>query len=194
MKSDFHKTCSFNPKYLLIDRIINFKYNSVIPSFINHEKDENEKKIFDFISDKKKFEIKSNNDQNEIYDFLISKYNAMETIKLDDECFLEIETKKNIDENVPPTSKLEKNKKGSISQKKRTNKKNHSRKKSKKKNTNKNIVLNVNGKIDKSRMKNIDFIDDVNFDVKKEIKQKEINNFYSDKSLFNTIINEIKGK
>ena len=193
MKSDFHKTCSFNPKYLLVERIINFKYNSIIPSFINNEKDENEKQFFDFISNKKKFEIKSYYGQNEVYDFLISKYNAMETIKLDDEFFHEIETKKNID-NIPPTSKLEKNKKGSISHKKRTNKKNHSKKRSKKKSINKNIILNANGKIDKSRMKNIDLIDVVNLDINKEIKQKEINNFCSDKSLFNTIINEIKGK
>ena len=104
MKSFFHKKSSFYPKHLFIDHVIDFKYHSDIPSFIQRKKDENEQKLLDFISDKEKFKIKPYYNQEETIDFLSSKLKAMEKMNLDDYCVIgKTETRKiDIDKNVFP--------------------------------------------------------------------------------------------
>ena len=82
-----------------------------------YEIDENEKKLIDFISKKEKFKIKSYYEhEKDIFDFLSSKYQAMEKINLDDEYFLEgeIKTKTNKEnKNLISKSKNKKNKRKS---------------------------------------------------------------------------------
>ena len=190
MKSAFHKKSSFN--HLLIVHIIDFKFHSDYYLFRKHKKDENEQKLLHFISDKEKFKIKPYYDLNEVYDFLSTKYKAMETIDLDDECCSEgkIETRKiNINKNIFPKSKHSKNIKSSVSPKNKINQNN-----SKNKSNNKNIIINKNGKIEKSSMKSIDLIDENNFEISKEINESELDQLFSDKALLTSIINEMKGE
>ena len=198
MKPNSHKTSLFNPKNLLIDHTINFKFNSDISPFIKHEKDENEQKLLKFISDKEKFKIKLYNEYyKETVIFLGSKLKAMEEMNLDDECCFKgkIETRKiNIDKDVFPKPKHSKNNKGSISPKKRINLKNNSKKKYASKN-NKNLIQKDNCKIEKNiNTKNINFIDDSNLDFNKEIKPEEMEIFFSDKIVLNSILDEMKSK
>ena len=112
MDSVLHEKSSFNPKRLLIDHnIIDFKCRSYKHLLNRHEIDETEKKLLDFISNKKKFKIKSDYEhEKEDFDFLSSKLETMEKMSLDDECLVEgeIETKKiNKNKNKPPNSKHE---------------------------------------------------------------------------------------
>ena len=233
---------SFNPKHLLIDHnIIDFKFYSDSHLRCNYKLDENEKKLLDFISDKEKFKIKSFS-ENQIFDFLSSKFKAMEKMNLDDECFEgEIEIRKiNIDKKVFPKLKHSKIKRGSYSPKKRSKFKNTflpkkqenekdyntpkreikyqitlspkkseltkicnspkkklnilSPKKSENKINNKNIIINANGKVSRSNLESIDLIDFINFDVYKEVKEKESNKFFSNKFILSSIINEMEDK
>ena len=196
MKSGFRKKSSFHPNHLSVNHVINFKYHSDTHLPSKHKKDENEQKLFDFISDKEKFKIKPYFNQKEFVDFLSSKFKAMEKMNLDDEChFGKIEIKKiNIDKNIFPKLKQSKNKNKNFSpQKKRTNK-NFSKEKPKNKSNNKNITINENGKIEKSSMKSIDLIDEVNFYTNKDKKGRELNQLFSNTSLLASIINEMKGK
>ena len=184
MKSVFHKKTFLKQNDLLIDHIINFNYNSDISPLVKNKKDENEQKLLDFISDKKKFKIKPYFNQKEIIDFLSSKLKGMEKMNLNDECTVgKIETRKiNIDKKFFPKSKYLKNNKDSISPEKKINKKNNSRRKSKNKN-------NKNAKIDNNGEKNY-FVDDTNL----YINQIKNESFFSGKTLLNSIINEIKEK
>ena len=98
---------SFKPDQLLIDHnITDFKFYSKNKLRSKYNKDENEKKLLDFISDKEKFKIISF-DQHQIFDFLSSKFKAMEKMDLNDECFEgEIEIRKvNIDKDIFPKLK-----------------------------------------------------------------------------------------
>ena len=180
-----HKRFSFNPDDLLIDHTIDVKFNSDIHLSNKHLKDENEQKLLYFISDKEKFNIKPYYSHVETVDFLSSKLRAMENMDLDDECSEgKIETKKiNIDKSVFPKSKHSENKKCSSPKKK------HSKEKSNNKKNNKNIVVNADGKVEQSK---IDLLDDSNLDFNKEIKKKELNYFFSSKTLLISIINEMK--
>ena len=182
MESDSHEKSSFDPKHLLSD------HNK-------YKKDENEKKLFDFISNTKKFKIKSYEEHNkEVSDFLSSKQEAMEKINLDDECFEnESQNKKiEIDKNVFRKSKHSKSKKDRNYSKK-TNK--YNKKSSSKKSSNssiyKNIIINHNGKIFRTTIERIDTVDVLNFDIEKEIKEKELKNFFSDRFSLSSIINEM---
>ena len=199
MDSNPHEKSSFNPKHLLIDHnIIDFKYHSDKHLFNRHNIDETEKKLLDFISNKNKFKIKSDYEhEKEDFDFLSSKLETMEKMSLDDECLVEgeIETKKiNINKNKPPNSKHSKAKKNNNSPIKKINNKNFSPKKSKNKIKNKNIVINAQGKVEKSNIENIDLVDIANLDVDKEIKERGFNHFFSSKNTLILIINEIKNK
>ena len=216
MQSVPYKKPCYDSKQLLIDHnIIDFKFYADSQLRTKYIPDENEKKLLDFISDKEKFKIKSFND-NKILDFLNLKFKAMEKLNLDDECSEgEIETRKiNINKNVFPKPKHSNIKKGSKSPKKtikfknsfsskksensksqkKTNKfKNpHSSKKPGKKNNNINIIINNEGKIAKSDMESIDLVDVINFDINKEIKEKESNKFFSNKFILSSIISEMK--
>ena len=124
---------------------------------------------------------------------LSSKLKAMEKMNLNDECLEgKIETRKiSIDKNIFPKSKYSKNKRGRISAKKSISTNKHSRKKSKNKGNDKNIIINVKGKIEKSSMKSIDLINGIDFCINKE---KELNQLFSNKSLLTSIINEMKNK
>ena len=194
MESVSHEKSSFNEKQLLIDHnIFDFKYHS--DKYINnrYKEDEKEKQLCDFILDQEKFQIESCDEYHkEVLDFLDSKLKVMEDMDLNDECSDgEIETRNiNIDENG--FSKLEdlKSKKYSNFSKKKINSKSQSKKNNKSKN--KNIIINRNGKIKNYNMDNFDFVDIVNLDIEKEIKEKKPNNFFSDKNLLNSIINEMK--
>ena len=127
-----------------------------------------------------------------------SKLEAMEKINLEDECLLEdqIETRKiNTDKKKLTKKEFSKRKKYSNSVKKIKNKKNNSRKTSKNESNNKNMVVNHNGKVENLKIENIDLVDVINFDVDNEIKEKELRKFFSsDKTLLNSIINEMKEK
>ena len=194
MEPALNKKSYFSKNHFLIDHIIDFNFQS--DSFIKYKKDENEQKLFDFISGKEKFQLNSYG-QKEIYCFLSSKLKAMEKMNLDDECCFEgkIETRKiNIDKNIFPKSKPLKFKKSSISPKNKTNKKRHSKKNSVNKNYYKNIVIDANGRIERSSMKSIDLVKAINSGINKEIKGKDLNLLLSDKVLLNSLINEIKGK
>ena len=121
-----------------------------------------------------------------IFDFLSSKFEAMEKMNLNDECFFEdvIETKKiNPNKNQVSKSKDSKNKK--------TKKKSSPKKLE---NKNKNIILNKNGKIKKIKIESVDFVDVNNLNIDKEMKKKDLNEFFSDKILLNSIIDQIKDK
>ena len=190
MKSVYHKKYSFNPNHLLIDHIIDFKYQS------NKQTEESEQKLFEFISDKNKFNIKPFFTIKETDEFLSSKLKAMEKMSLNDECFEgKIETRKiNIDKNVFPKSKHYKNKSDYISPRKKVNNKIRSRKKSENKRINKNIMINANGKKEKYNMESFDLIDDINIDINTEIKESKANQLFSDRNLLTSIISEIEGK
>ena len=127
MTRAFQEKSHFNQYRLL-------KNNDVINSHILPNKfniNEKNKNFAEYISDNEKHKIKLHYFSKEISDFLISKYEAMEKIELDDECLTEgkDETKKiNIDKDVFPKFKHTKNKKNAISQKK-INKKNNLKKK-----------------------------------------------------------------
>ena len=120
MEHVLHKKFSFNSSDLLIDHIIDVKFYSDNHLSKKLEKDEDEQKIINFISDKEKFKLKPYYNQIEVIDFLSSKLRAMEKMDLDDECFEgEVETRKiDIDKNVFPKPKHLKNKKESTSPKK----------------------------------------------------------------------------
>ena len=196
MKLASHKKPFFKSKYLLIDHVANFKYLSG-KLLTKHKKDENEQKLIDFISDKEKFKIKPFYNQEEIVIFLSSKAKAMEKMNLDDEGCLEgkIETRKiNIDKSIFPKSKHSNNKKVAISPKKKLSIKNHSIKKFGNKSNNKNIIINANGKIEKTSMKSIDLDDYINLNINKEIKGNNFDQLFSNKALLTSIINEIKEK
>ena len=186
-------------KTMLIDHnIIDFEYhndNDILLS-IKLKINENEQKLFDFISDEKESKIEPLFDQKEIYNFLSSKLKVMERMNLDDECCLEgkAETRKiDIDKNIFPKSKHSKNTKSVISPRKKINIKIYSPKKSGNKN-NKYIIINENGKRIKNNIKKNNLIKDVNVDVEKKRKEKEMEIFFSDKTLLSSIINEMKGK
>ena len=193
MNSGLNKRSCFNPKYLFIDHnVIDYKYNSDINPLNEHKKDENEKKLLDFISDKEKFNIKPYYNRKEFIDFLGSKLKAMEKMNLDDECFIgEIETRKiDIDKNIFPKSRHSKNKKGSISPKSKISLKNSPKKKSENQIDNKNFMIKVNGNIDEFNMKNVNLAD--NADINKKIKGKEFDEFFSDKTILVSIISEME--
>ena len=183
MESNLHKISAFHLNHLLIDHTINdFEFHSAI------EVDGNEKKVFDFISDKINTK-KQNYDQKEIYAFLNSKLKLMEKMNLDDECCLEgkIEIKKvDIDKNIFPKSHHPKNIKNNISPRKK-NIKAQSPKKSGNKN-NKFIIINDNGKIEKPNSIENNLI---NLNVSKERQKKELINFFSDKTILDSLINEM---
>ena len=191
--SDFGKKSGFNPNHLLIDHmVIDYKYNSDIHQFNKNEKDENIKKLLDFISDKEKFKIEPYFNRKEVVDFLSSKLKAMEKMNLDDNCEEgDIETRKiNIDKKFFAKSNHSSNKKGSISQKKKPNKRYKPKKNPREKNS--NTIINTNGKIEKLNKKRIDLTDDINQEVNKELKEREFNQFFSDKTLLDSILNEMK--
>ena len=93
----------------------------------------------------------------------------MERMDLDDSCIEgKIEIKKNdINKIIFPKFKHLKIKKYTISPKKRRDEQKHSNKNSKNKSNNKNIIINVNGKIERSSMKSIDLVKDINFRINK---------------------------
>ena len=193
MESSSNEKSTFNQKHLLIDHnIIDLKYHSDDFSNCKYKLDENVKKLIDFISNKEKFKIKSFYEhQKEDLEFLRSKFETMEKMNFDDECFVEVENeakKINKDENILQKEQLNSKNGIKISENK-INVKNISNK-----NNNKNIVINVNGKVDRNIIENIDYVDIINLDVDEEIKEKEFNNFFSNKILLNSIINEIKGE
>ena len=198
MKSISHKKSCFYPNHLLIEHIIDFKYHSDIPSCKKHIKDENEQKLFEFISDIEKFKVKPFYNENEVYDFLSSKLKAMEKMHLDDECCLEgkIETRKiNIDKKFFPKPKIPKNRKFSFSPKKlKINIKKQSKKKWISKSNSKNIIIKVSGKVEKPSMKSIDLEDFINIDNNKEIKIGELYQFFSNKKLLTSILDEMEKK
>ena len=140
-------------------------------------------------SDKNQLLIDHKSEKN-FLDFLNSKLEAMEKINLDDECLFEteIETKKlNKNKNVLRKSKHLKSIKCSNSTKKIKNSKNKS--------SNKNTIVSHNGKIEKAKIENIDSVDVTNLDVKKEIKEKDLNKFFSsNKTLLISILDEMKNK
>ena len=178
MKSITHINSNFNQNLLSIDyNIIDFKFHSNSHLSSKYKADENEKKFVDFMN---------------------SKLEAMKKIILDDECLMEdeIETRKiNTDKKLLPKKEDSKRIKDSDSIKKIRNKKNNSRKNSKNESNNKNMIVNHNGKVEKPKTENIDLVDVINFDVDKEIKEKELRKFFSsDKTLLNSIINEMKEK
>ena len=178
MKSIKHENSNCNQNLLSIDHnITDFKFYSHCHLCSKFKVDENEKKFLDFVN---------------------SKLEAMEKINLDDECLLEdqIETRKiNTDKKKLTKKEFSKRKKYSNSVKKIKNKKNNSRKTSKNESNNKNMIVNHNGKVEKPKTENIDLVDVINFDVDKEIKEKELRKFFSsDKTLLNSIINEMKEK
>ena len=141
----------------------------------------------DFISNKEKMKVKPYYDhEKEIFDFLNSKFEAMEKMNLNEESLLEDEIgakKININKKEVPNAKDSQNKK---------NRKKSSRKKSE--NKNKNNVLNSNEKIKKAKKESIDLVDVNNLDIEHEMKKKDANEFFSNKTLLNSIINEFKGK
>ena len=184
-------------KTILIDHnIIDFEYHYDIHLSNKLKIDENEKKLFDFISDEKESKIGPYYGQKEIYNFLNSKLKVMEKMNLNDECCFEgkIETRKiNVDKNVFPKSKQSKSTNCSNSPRKKINIKSHSPKKFWNKN-NKFIIIDVNGKIEKSKNFEKDEVNDANSNSKKKRKEKEMLNFFSDKTLLDSIINEMKDK
>ena len=118
----------------------------------------------------------------------------MEKMNLDDESCVEgeIETRKiNIDKSIFPKSKHSKNKKDGVSPRKKINKKKNSEKNSENINNNKNIIVNANGKIEKLNMKDINLTEAIHSDFGKEIKDKELNQFFSDKTLLDSILSEM---
>ena len=199
MDSTSHETSTFNPKHLLIDHnIIDFKFYSDKYLLSKYKKDENEKKLLDFISNKEKFKIKSYYGHlKEVHDFLKSKLETMEKMDLDDECIVEngITTKNlNININKTPNLKHSNHVKGRNSSIKKINKKNLSPQKSYNKTKNKNIIINHDGKVERSKIENIDYADVINLDPDKEIKDKELSKFFSHKNSLISIINEMKHK
>ena len=57
------------------------------------------------------------------------------------------------------------------------------------------MVVNYNGKFGKPKIESIDLVDIINFEINNEIKEKELRKFFSsDKTLLNSIINEMKKK
>ena len=124
-----------------------------------------------------------------------SKLEAMKKINLDDECLVkdEIEKRKmNNCKNLQPKSKYKKNKEGIISTNEVKNK-NNSKKNSKKKSNDKNMI--VNHKVEKTEIESIDLIDVINFNVNKELKKIDLDNFFSsNKALLISFIKEIKDK
>ena len=143
--------------------------------------DDCEKKLLKFISDKEKFKIKIY-EEDQFLVFLNSKLVAMEKIDLDDECLDgEIKTKKiNIDKKEFPKQKHSKSEKKIYFPKREANKK--------------NVIINRNGKVEKSEIECFNLDDDIKYVVDREIKKKELSKFFSDKTLLNSIINEMKDK
>ena len=174
MELGSHEKFSFNSKQKTKSNIDN-KFNLDNNLDSKFKIDENEKKLLDFCN---------------------SKLEAMEKINLNDEFFVEEEIKTkltNLDKNVFSKSEHSKSRKNSNSPKKSKIKKNNSRKKPENKNNNKynnkNMIINHDGKIEKTKMESKDLID---FIVNKEIKEKEMFKFLSDQTLLNSIINEMK--
>ena len=195
MKSVSNKKSFFYPSSSLINKNIpEYKYLSSKFSFIKNKKDESEKELYNFISDKEKFKIEPYFGQKEVVDFLSSKFTAMKKMNLDDECYVgKIETKKiNIDKNVFPKPTSPKNKKWSCSPKKVNKCKKSPKKNSKNKSNNKNIIVDVNGKILKHNMEESIDLNNISLDKNKEAKQRELNQFFSNKVLLNSIVNELK--
>ena len=124
-----------------------------------------------------------------------SKLEAMEKINLEDECLIEgdIEKQKiNKDKNLIQKSEQSNSIKVNNSTKKIKNKKNNPRKNSKNKSNNKYMVVDHSGKVKKAKIENIDLVDVTNMDVDKEIKGKDLINFFSsNKTLLNSIVNEM---
>ena len=121
----------------------------------------------------------------------------MEKINFDDDYLIEGETdtkKVNMDKNEIRKSKHSKSRKSNNSKNKKKGKKNHSRRKSENKNNNQNIIIKHNGLIEKCKMESKDLSDVANLDVSREVKKKELNQFFSNQTLLNTIIKEMKGK
>ena len=185
---------TYNQEHLLIDHnIIDYKFYSDNHIRNKYNIDENGKKI----SNKEKFEIQSYDEHKQICDFLSLKLEAMEKMNLDDECLIEDETeakKINVDKNIFPKSEQPKSKNDFNSQKKIIDNKGCSRKNPEHKNNNKNIIINRKGKVEKSKMENIDLVDDINLEVYKESKEKELYKFFSSKSSLISIINEMGDK
>ena len=54
------------------------------------------------------------------------------------------------------------------------------------------MVVDHSGKVKKAKIENIDLVDVTNMDVDKEIKGKDLINFFSsNKTLLNSIVNEM---
>ena len=140
-----------------------------------------------------KFKVDEN--EKKLLDFLNSKLEAMEKINLEDECLIEgdIEKQKiNKDKNLIQKSEQSNSIKVNNSTKKIKNKKNNPRKNSKNKSNNKYMVVDHSGKVKKAKIENIDLVDVTNMDVDKEIKGKDLINFFSsNKTLLNSIVNEM---
>ena len=166
MKTDFHKKYFYNPNELLIDHnIIDYSYHYEICLFNKNQKDENEQKLFDLIPDKKKLKIKQYNDEKEFFNCSSSKHNVMDKVDLDDKRCLEGKIE---------TKKIEINKKMFPKSMHSKDKKDNI---SPKKKTNKK-------KHSKQKSKN-----------KSKIKKiKELNQFFSSKTLLISILNEMEEK
>ena len=136
--------------------------------------------------------IKIDENEKKLLDFLNSKLEAMEKIDLDDECFVEGETEiknVNLEKNLIRKSKHSKSEKSYNSPNKKKNKRNQSRKKSENKSNNQNMIIKHNGKIEKYKMESNELSDVINLDIDKEVKKKELNQFFSNQNLLNSIIN-----
>ena len=133
-------------------------------------------------------------DENEkkLLNFWNSKLEAIEKMNLDDECLIEGETeikKVDLDKNIIPQSEIKNNN----SPNKKKAKKNHSKKRSLIKVNNKNMIINHNGEIKKVKMESNGLGDVINLSISKELKKKDLNQFFSNQTLLDSIINEMKG-
>ena len=168
-----HEESSFNPKQN-VHNIAGKKIHVDNHLLSKYKIDENEKKLLDFFN---------------------SKLKAMEKIDLDDECFIEKENEAKIvilNKNEFRKSERIKSGKSNNSPNKKKSKKSQSKKKYENKNHKQNTVIKNNRKTEKYKMKSSELSDVLNFDVDKELKKKELSQFFSNQSLLNSIINELK--
>ena len=171
MNSVSRRKSSFYPKQNVYN-ISDDKLNLDNHLFNEYKIDENEKKLLDFWN---------------------SKLEAFEKMNLDDECLIEGETeikKADFDRNIIPKSEQKNNN----SPYKKKAKKSHSKKKSENKVNNKNMIINHKGEIKKVKMESNDLGDVINLSISKELKKNDLVQFFSNQTLLNSIINEMKGK
>ena len=116
MDKSSSKALIFNPKYLSINhQSLELKSSSGSSKKKEIIKDDDEQKLLEFISDTNKFKIDSNFDHKNMMNILLSKYEAMKKLDLNDELIDDLDencktkTRKiNIDKKIFPKS-LEKN-------------------------------------------------------------------------------------